>query len=355
MRWDVDEVLARTDLPSLLDEVAQPGNSAVRGRRWHCPVPDHQDVHASVTAYTDHRGHERWHCWSGDDGHRGDAVDLARVTQGLATRDAIDWLARRAGMVQGADLPAVHRKKAPPLPRHVPLDHSVHRYVDACERILWGAGGRQVLDWLRGRGFTDELLRANRAGADPGRRRMFRDRGLPFGRTPAAVMPSLDEDGALAYVQARYIEPGEGDKYDNPTRRLGTNPRLAWAIAPHPTSGSDLLVCEGVPDAWTAAQAGLAAVGILGNRAPDEAVASAIARHAAAHGQGIVAVIDADPAGHAWAEKLTTLLDAERAPLRVIEPPAEGLDLNAWSQVDPTWPTAVATQAIDPVSIYVGG
>ena len=75
-RWEIDDVLARTDLARLLDELAQPATHAVRGRRWHCPVPDHPDHRASVTMHTDHRGHERWRCWSGDDTHRGDAIDL---------------------------------------------------------------------------------------------------------------------------------------------------------------------------------------------------------------------------------------------------------------------------------------
>jgi DNA primase len=336
-RWDLDEVLSRTDLASLLDEVTQPGSSGARGRRWHCPVPQHDDTHPSVTVSTDRRGHERWRCWSGGDTHRGDAIDLAKVTQSLATGEAIDWLARRAGMIPGVTLPSSSKRKGPPAPRYVPLDPAVERYVSACERILWGRGGRDVLGWLHQRGFSDEILRANRAGADPGRERMFRAKELPFGPTPAAVMPALAPDGTLAYVQARYLEPIDGWKYDNPASSLGTNPRLAWTQTAGEPSAGPLVVCEGIPDAWTAAQAGYASVGILGNQSPDASVARRIAAVADDHGQDIVAVIDNDDAGRIWRDNLTTLLTDEGHTLTIIEPPAPGLDLNAWSLQDPTW------------------
>ena len=78
--WDIADVLARTDLAALLDTYAEPAGTA-RGKRWHCPVSDHDDSNASVTMHTDGRGHERWRCWSGDNSHRGDAIDLVMVAQ----------------------------------------------------------------------------------------------------------------------------------------------------------------------------------------------------------------------------------------------------------------------------------
>ena len=82
-RWPIDEILARTDLAALLDEFAQP---AQRGRRWHCPLTEHDDHHASVTMRRDHRGHERWRCWSGDHrGLRGRSSASADVTRGRSS------------------------------------------------------------------------------------------------------------------------------------------------------------------------------------------------------------------------------------------------------------------------------
>ncbi|MGE3449536.1 MAG: hypothetical protein AB7H92_18365, partial [Microbacteriaceae bacterium] len=252
-RWRIDDVLDHADLAALLDEIAQPATYNVRGRRWHCPLPEHDDHHASVTMHTDHRGHERWRCWSGDDTHRGDAIDLIAATQRLSRAEAIDWIAQRAGMTPDQPLPEPSRKSRPVRPTHVPLDPAVGRYAAACQRILWRPAGRPVKEWLHGRGFSDELLAANHVGADPGRRMMRRRRGLPYGNSIAAVFPALDPDGNIQYLQARYLDPGDGPKYDNPAATLGSNPRLAWTRPVGAARPGLLVVCEGIPDALTAA------------------------------------------------------------------------------------------------------
>ena len=336
-RWHIEDVLSRTDLATLLDHLAEPATHNVRGRRWHCPLPEHDDHHASVTMHTDHRGHERWRCWSGDDNHRGDAIDLAVATQSLSRAEAIDWLAQRAGMIPDQPLPTPARKPRPAAPTVVPLDPAVTRYADACERILWGSSGRPVRDWLHQRGLDDNVLRVNHVGADPGRAMMRRQRGLPYGTSSAAVFPALDPTGNVRYLQSRYLEPGDGPKYDNPAAALGSNPRLAWTrtdAAPRPDV---LVVCEGIPDALTAAQAGFTAAAVLGSQAPDQSVAARLATHAERHHLAIVAVIDNDPAGRTWGQRLGDLLVDHGHELAIIEPPAEGLDLNAWALSDPHW------------------
>ena len=42
-RWDIGEVLDRTDLTALLDRYAEPAGTG-RLHRWHCPVPGHDDI-----------------------------------------------------------------------------------------------------------------------------------------------------------------------------------------------------------------------------------------------------------------------------------------------------------------------
>jgi hypothetical protein len=348
-RWEIADVLARTDLTQLLDELATPATRSIRGRRWHCPMPDHDDQHASVTMHTDHRGHERWRCWSGDNTHRGDAIDLIVATQRVNRADAIAWLANRAGMIPDQPLPPARRKPQRSRPSVVPLDASVVRYVHACEKILWGNTGAPVRDWLHARGFDDDLLRANHVGADPGRAMMSRQRGLPYGHSLAATFPALDPESNVQYVQARYLEPIGSDKYDNPAGSLGSNPRLAWTRTPDGhTTASVLLVTEGIPDALTAAGAGYAAVGILGSQAPDDRVAMTLAGHAENSGQQMVAIVDADPAGRAWGFRLAGLLEARGHILNVVEPP-DGLDLNGWASRCPLWTTALAAEPLHPI------
>jgi hypothetical protein len=230
----------------------------------------------------------------------------------------------------------------------------VVRYAQACERILWTSTGTPVRDWLHARGFNDALLRANHVGADPGRRVMPRRRGLPYGASLAAVLPALDPGGDIHYVQARYLEPVGSDKYDNPAGALGSNPRLAWTRTPQadPRPGV-LLICEGIPDALTAAGAGYTAAGILGSQAPDERVATRLARHAEHHQQHLVAIIDADPAGRAWGDHLTNLLAASGHQLNVLEPP-NGHDLNSWALREPSWPTETLTAYTPSATMRIG-
>lgn len=336
-RWRIDDVLARTDLGRLLDEFAVPASHQFRGRRWHCPLPDHDDQHPSVTMHTDHRGHERWRCWSGDGSHRGDAIDLVALTQRVPRSDAIDWLARRAGMIPDQPLPPIRRKPQPATPRIVPLHPMVVEYATACERILWKPAGQPVREWLHSRGFGDDLLRANHVGADPGREMFHRRRGLPYGATAGAVFPALDPAGRIRYLQTRYLEPGEGPKYDNPAASLGSNPRLAWTRSTVALESGVLVVCEGIPDALTAADAGLRSVAVLGSQAPDRSVATRIAHYADQQRLDVIGVIDNDPAGRAWGERLTGLLAEQGVDLHLVEPPGGGLDLNSWALDDARW------------------
>lgn len=348
-RWRIDDILARTDLAALLDQIAEPATHKMRGRRWHCPLPDHDDRHASVTMHTDHRGHERWRCWSGDDTHRGDAIDLAAATQHLPRSEAIDWLAQRAGMTPDRPLPAPTRKPRPTTPAVVALDPAVTRYAAGCEQILWSRAGRPVRDWLHDRGLNDATLRANHVGADPGRHLMRRQRGLPYGQSIAAVFPALDPAGNVRYLQARYLEPGDSPKYDNPAAALGSNPRLAWTRTDRAPRPGVLLVCEGIPDALTAAQTGYTAVGVLGSQAPDHSVAARLATHAERHHLAVVAVIDNDPAGRRWGQHLGDLLADHHHDLTLVEPPGEGLDLNAWARRDPGWTDQLSRTLAPPI------
>jgi DNA primase len=344
-RWRIDDVLERTDLGRLLDELAEPAEGALRGRRWHCPLSTHDDRHPSVSMFTDHSGHQRWRCWSGDD-HRGDAIDLVMAVRRCSRVDAVGWLAGRLGL-EPTDVSRQPRRPAPaPAPQRQlrDPDPAVARYVEMCERMLWTVGGSAVRRWLTGRGFEDELLRVNHVGADPGRRLLPRRRGLPPGFAVAAVFPALDEGGAVRYVQARNLDPGDGPKYLNPAAALAMNPRLAWTATVQASEPGVLVICEGIPDALSAAQAGYQAVAVLGSHAPDAAVALRLAMRARRDRSELVAIIDSDDAGRAWGNRLVALLLDHGHRLTVIEPAIPGGDLNSWAQRDPSWTATIEAQ-----------
>jgi hypothetical protein len=161
------------------------------------------------------------------------------------------------------------------------------------------------------------------------------------------VFPALDPAEAVRYVQTRYLHPAAGLKYDNPAAARGNNPRLAWTSCIGERRPGVLVVCEGIPDALTAAQAGFAAVGLLGAHAPDRAVAARLATTARRDGLAIVTVVDADPAGRRLANTLGQLLASHGLDLTVIEPPQDGLDLNAWARIDRDWPSVVEHALLD--------
>jgi DNA primase (bacterial type) len=100
-----------------------------------------------------------------------------------------------------------------------------------------------------------------------------------------------------------------------------------------PTRREDLLlVCEGIPDALTAAQAGYRAVAVLGAGLPDERLAAqVVARYPEGH---LLVAFDADYRGRAGSERLTELL-AERGAgdrVRTLTVPEAFGDLNGWAQ-----------------------
>ena len=323
-RYDREELLARTDLRALLDELSGSATGPGRTARWRCPSIDHDDVHPSVTLRTDRRGIERWRCWSG--GHGGTAIDAMHVAFRVGYGEAIEELARRVGMQ--ADETGVRRIRPPMPPREpVPLHPNVVRYVEACERLLWEPVGRPVLEYLTvERGLDPEVLRANRVGADPGTRRLRRAAGLPK-NGPGAVFPAFTVDGRLTYLQTRYLEHDEHiSKYDNPASRLGDNPRHGWT-QPAGSVKEPIIICEGFPDAYTANSAGYTAIAVLGatnaNPVLAERIAEGIGQRPA------VVAFDGDDAGRAATKQLSTSL-GQRGIMVIELPLPSGADLNSW-------------------------
>jgi hypothetical protein len=214
-------------------------------------------------------------------------------------------------------------------------------YAQRCEKLLWSGTGRGVRDWLNDRGLGDDVLRVNRVGADPGRRFLPRAKGLPGG-WPAAVFPALDRYGAIAYFQARFLQPPDGrDKYDNPSRQWASNPRMAWARPPTTVDRRDglLVVAEGIPDALIAAQAGFAAVGVLGSMYPDARVADEIASYARDHAVAVAVCFDCDlsQSGAKGASRLVELLDDRSVWSVANVVPPDRMDLSDWAAVSDDW------------------
>jgi len=336
MRYDRDEVLARTDLRSLCEELLGPAKGRGPSATWPCPAPGHGEQTGRtppVSVFQDQSGDERWRCHACGAG--GTAADLVMVAQRLTFREAMEVLARRSGVEMSADVVRLPTRPRPQ-PRRVPLAPAepnpvLEKYVAACEARLWSPAGRPMQRWLDRRGFSEEILRVNRVGADPGPRYMGRPLGLPRGG-PAVVLPVL-EGGEVVYLQARYLH-ASWHKYENPSNRLvGFSPRLAEIhLAGPPEDHGRVLICEGLPDGLTAAQAGHRAVAVLGAGLPDDRLAASIANRYP--WEQLVIAFDADARGRAGAERLAVGLGEIGAGGRVavLAVPEQWGDLNGWRQ-----------------------
>ena len=333
---DRNDLLARVDLVAVLDALSPGGGHGGR-RQWRCPSTTHDDNRPSVKVSTDSSGTQRWRCWSGGEG--GTAIDVVMVAKSLSVGEAIRWLNDNY-----ARLEVLPRRPAPePRPVGRPAAEVIE-YAQRCEKLLWSGSGRHVRDWLNARGLDDDVLRVNRVGADPGRRFLPRMKGLPGG-WPAAVFPALDRSGAVAYFQARFLQPPDGrDKYDNPSRKWASNPRVAWTRTPTTLRHRDglLVVAEGIPDALIAAQAGFSSVAVLGSMYPDARVADAVASYAQAHAADVAVCFDCDPSesGAKGASRLMELLDDRSVRSVVNVVPPDGMDLSDWAATGDDWVAA---------------
>jgi len=188
-----------------------------------------------------------------------------------------------------------------------------------------------MLEYLHARGLHDDVLHANRVGADPGPRHLARARGLPA-RGPAVIFPVLDAHGPI-YLQARYLNPDQagGRKYDNPATWVATNPRYAHVVITRSASRSaHLFICEGLPDALTVAQVGSPTIAVLGVGLAHQGLAEYIqARHSTG---SIVIAFDADPRGAASTRTLAReLRRIGQREVHQLNLPAGVKDLNQWA------------------------
>ncbi len=336
----VRDVLDRTDLAGVLTELAGEPVSAGRLSRWRCCASDHPDDNPSVTMFRDRHGVERWRCWSG--GHGGTAIDAVMAARGVTTADAVRQLEQRAGIT-----PPVTRPVAPPTvaARPVAFSAPAHAYATACAELLWTRQGGRALDWLHQRGLSDDVLRTNLVGYDPGHLQLARPKGVPGFRLPhhtplpAVTYPSFSPAGHMIYVQARYLADGAPSKYANPSAAHGQLPAVSYPKTPLRQIGP-VIVTEGVPDGLVAVTAGFRPASVLSTSLVTTNVADELAGHAG--NAGVILAFDNDPAGRTAETTLRELLTG-RVPVKILRL-ADGQDLtDSFRPPTPTRSLAAAT------------
>jgi hypothetical protein len=362
--YDRDQVLFHTDLTALASEICGPPRGSGPGAKWHCPSPEHPDEHPSMTVFTGSRS-QRWKCHSCGEG--GTAIDLWMLVKGSGVGEAIEALGSRTPLVRGRSdtfrdpQPTRghgHGKSEPasrvsPLPRAAeapasqPVDPDIEAYVATAEEILWTPRGEVGREWLHNRGLSDDVVRANRVGFDPGPRAFRRRRELPR-RGAGVVYPVLGSDEKAVYFQTRYLDPvaaGRG-KYDNPWGGIAANPRVVPIRVPSPDPHlSDLVVVtEGIPDGLVVAETGAPVAAVIGAANYGTEV---VQRLHSAFPRGRFAVLwDADHGGRRGGCILGVRLRAIGRDVVLGAPPFGFGDVSEWWQADLAGlPSAIASTA----------
>jgi DNA primase len=352
---DREEILARIDLEELATDVCGQPRGGGRSARWHCPSPGHPDRNPSMGIYTARTGVPRWKCHACGEG--GTAIDLLMISTSDSAGDVIRALARRAGITvddsHRAPRPRARPRPAPTSPVPIALEPhpAVEELVDKAARLLWGTVGDYARRHLRRRGLSDEVLRANRVGFDPGPGMLPRPEGLPASG-PGVVFPVLHPiTGAAVYYQLRSLSPRTASdvKYLPPRAEIAPNPRLAAVRGlGEPAAPGLLVICEGFPDALTAVQAGLPALAVLGVGHAGRDNAAALAEQISIqHPRRAYAVcFDNDDRAREPAIRLAGHLARTGATVARLLPPRARKDLNEWWQADPEAVTRELTGAV---------
>jgi DNA primase len=282
----LDELRARI---SISEVIAPKVRLTRRGRESTGLCPFHSEKTPSFTA-NDDKGF--YHCFGC--GAHGDIISFVMETEGLSFPEAVEKLAGMAGL-------AVPRQS--PEERERAKDRATLQEVmeQACawfENQLAQPGGRQALDYLHQRGFSDETIRRFRLGYAPdgrGRlgqalevRNVTREQLVEGGlvKMPAGggeprdyffnrvIFPITDRRGQVIAFGGRILGDGQPKYLNSPETSLFHKGRVLynWAMAREATrEAGTIVVVEGYTDVIALAQAGLThAVAPLGTALTEE-------------------------------------------------------------------------------------
>jgi DNA primase len=140
----LDDLRSRTPLPGL---VGRKVRLARNGRQWKGCCPFHNEKTPSFYVYDDH-----FHCFGC--GAHGDAITFLMRAEGASFPEAVERLAAEAGL----EVPKPSREARAREERRRDL-HGVLAAAEANFRArLHRPEGRAALDYLRGRGLSDETI-----------------------------------------------------------------------------------------------------------------------------------------------------------------------------------------------------
>jgi DNA primase len=141
----LDELRTRTPLAAVIGRRVRLTRS---GKQWKGCCPFHGEKTPSFYVYDYH-----YHCFGC--GAHGDAIGFVMQSQGAGFMDAVEQLAAEAGLAVPKPTPEAAEAER----RRHDLASVLETAQTAYQRRLFLPEGRAALDYLRGRGLTDETIR----------------------------------------------------------------------------------------------------------------------------------------------------------------------------------------------------
>ncbi len=264
----LDELRARTPLPALIGRRQQLERS---GRQWKGCCPFHGEKTPSFYVYDDH-----YHCFGC--GAHGDAITFVMQSEGAGFMDAVQRLAVEAGL----EMP----KLSPALAEAERRRHSLAGVLETAalffQRKLFLPEGRHALEYLTGRGLTEDAIRGfglgwsgegrgtlaaglAREGVTPD---LLMEAGLmrddpETGRTyelffSRVMFPIRDRRGAVISFGGRVLGDGQPKYLNGPETALFAKRRSLYGLdrARDVRGKAEIVVVEGYMDVITLHQAG---------------------------------------------------------------------------------------------------
>ncbi len=267
-QW-LDELRSRITLSSIIGRTVRLQKA---GREYKACCPFHNEKTPSFTI-NDEKGF--YHCFGC--GAHGDAIRWMTDNRGLPFIDAVKELAAEAGM----DVPAADPRSQQKAKERATLHDAMAAAQDYFVDQLNGIEGARARDYLKGRGFQPEVVKAFGFGFAPdnfGRiakalsdfdARMLIEAGLlisvenkePYDRFRGRVMiPIRDVRGRVIAFGGRILGDGEPKYLNSPETPLFDKGRTLYNLdraLPASRQSGRMLVVEGYMDAIA-----LAAVGV---------------------------------------------------------------------------------------------
>jgi DNA primase len=281
----LDELRQRV---SLVNVIARKVKLTRRGREQTGLCPFHNEKSPSFTV-SDEKGF--FHCFGC--GAHGDVIGFVMRSEALSFPDAVERLAREAGL----PIPVSSPEERERTQRQATLVSAMETAAAWYEQQLKQPGGREALDYLKRRGLSDATIARFRLGYAPDGRTALRDAlakagvslelsieagligkgddGHIFDRMRARVIfPIADGRGRVIAFGGRILGEGQPKYLNSPETPLFHKGRtlygLGQALRPARDSG-EIVVAEGYMDVIALAQAGFAqAVAPLGTALTEE-------------------------------------------------------------------------------------